>query len=73
MEFLRDVINRLAEKPVTYTGYLGPQIQWDQAYIASLTREEAMQVKANFDPQLDNCHMDTLARLFPEKLEPYEP
>jgi len=52
-----------------HMGYLGKNpSQWHQAYRANLTRAEQERVEREFDPKLDGCQMDTIARIFPDKL-----
>ncbi len=68
-EFLTHLQNEyFSRKLITMRGYLGPREEWNQIYQATLTSEEMKYLERQLDPKIDNCLMDTLFRVFPEKI-----
>jgi len=54
----------------THMGYLGKDpSEWNQRCRADLTGAEQANVESAFDSSQDGCQMDTIARIYPDKLE----
>ena len=61
-----------AQGGTTHMGYLGRDpSEWSEIYVADLTPDEQKIVEREFNPEIDGCQMDTIARIFPEKLKKY--
>lgn len=70
LERIKSLIQKNFEPNYHYRGFLGKTpAEWtSRRFEATLTKSEKERAEKAFDPKTDGCIMDTIGRLYPEKV-----